>query len=240
MIEREPETKEIAMSEETTSRDNSAENKELDESSSTTPISSRKDEGIVVGRLPALTIPSEPLGTEDDAGSELAGSESLAFRRSRKHEWITLRRESELTTRLLRLDDGCEQGGKVCFYVNESLRNPIAADVRPVRIFCAYSRSRYEFFLVPIWVTPGNPWYESQNHLLSKPAEFFAGNEVRIFADQDQGRYRFRQRPAETAGIDWPGRSTGELLREALGPEGVIDSPEHPVYRELVGDSEIA
>jgi hypothetical protein len=199
-------------------------------------------DAINVGAGGKLIVPREDLddGLDDGTELDLVGAQSCRVRKPDRREWILLKRDSELTTRLL-LHKPNPDGIEVEYYfVDRKLRDPIRDELKDVRVFLYYSPTRKTFGLWVVNVSPGNSWYESLHQLFSRPGDFFAGNLVRVMSDKPTSRYRVKHKPAAATEVAWPETPIAELLGEALGKDHFITSREHPVYRDLVEGTELA
>jgi len=195
---------------------------------------------IIVGGGGKLLVPREDITADIDAGEELdlKDLQSKKIRKPGRREWIALKRNSELPTRLLihkPKPDGIEVEH---YYVASNLRSPIRDELKEVRVFFYYSFLTRAHALWIVNVTVDNSWYESLQPLLSQPLDFFVQKAIRVISDKAKSRYRVRYKPMPEK-VVWPSKFTEELLGEALGPERFIKSTDHPIYRDLIDGVEL-
>jgi hypothetical protein len=198
-------------------------------------------EQIHVGAGGKLVVPHEDLLADLDDGDEidLVSAQTKKVRKPHRREWIALRPESELTTRLLIHKPKADGIEVEHYYVDRALRVPIREELKAVRVFVYYSFTTKTCGLWVVNVTPENSWYESLAQLFRQPPEFFSKNAIRVLSDKPNSRYRVKYKPLP-GGADWPGKATTDLLGEALGPERFITSAEHPLYRDLIDGVELS
>lgn len=206
--------------------------------STTLRIEREADDLINVGAGGKLIVPREHLDAGLDDGEEVSLGSPLKIRKPGPHEWVILRRESELGTRLLVYKDDPESLRPEFYYVAPELRSLIKEQLRFVRVLLFFSPKRRTFGLWIIKTTPGISWCENLAELLKKPPEYFAANVIRVIPDKAERRDRIRAKPW-TATVNWPQQPMEELLGEALGPSRIITSADHPIYRELTEGEEV-
>lgn len=197
-------------------------------------------EKITVAGGGKLVVPREEIGNDLDAGEDLdlMGMQSKKIRKPGRREWFALNLASELPVYLLQhkpKPDGMETD---YYYVMPQLRGPIRDELKPCRVFVYYSYTTKTYALWIVHVTPDNSWYESVQTLLQQPAIFFADNAIRILSDKPNSRYRVKHKLLPSS-VDWPAKSTEELLGEALGGEKFITTPDHQLYRDLIDGIEL-
>lgn len=187
-----------------------------------------------------LIVPREDIDVDLEDGEELdlLSLEAKKIRKPDRREWIILNRESQWVTRLLLHKARPDAIDTEYFYVDKNLRAPIQEELKQVRVFLYYSVKVKSFALWIVHITPDNDWYESLNKLFERPMGFFASNAIRIISDKSNNRYRVKGKQV-SLDVAWPMKSTGELLGAALGADRIIDSADHPLYRELIEGVEI-
>jgi hypothetical protein len=207
------------------------------------------DDTIRVGAGGKLVVPREAPDDLGDDGEELDLASALVkkVRKPNRREWIVLRRDSELPTRLLLHKPKADGIEVEHYYVDRKLRGPIRDELKEVRVFQFYSVTARAHALWVVNVNPDNSWYESLQQFLRQPAKFFEEKAFRVISDKDNSRYRVRHKDRRdesfngtAAHVAWPSKSTDELLGEALGAGRFITSPDHPLYRDLTGGVELA
>ncbi len=198
-------------------------------------------EQIHVGAGGRLLVPREELDADLDDGTEidLVGGLPKKIRRPDRREWFALKRDSELSTRMLLHKPKADGIEVEHYYVAPALRGPIRDELKDVRVFLFYSFKTKGYGLWVVNVTLENSWYESLHQFFQQPATFFAQNAVRVISDKGNSRYRIKYKPLP-ADVAWPEKTTSELLGEALGPERFITSAAHPVYRDLIEGVELS
>jgi hypothetical protein len=196
---------------------------------------------IHVGAGGTLVVPREDLGDEidDDSELDLASMVAQKIRKPERREWIALNLASELTTRLLPHKPTANSIEVEYYYVARSLRAAIREELKDVRVFLYYSFITRACALWIVKMTIGNSWYESVAPLFGYPAEFFASNAIKVMSDKANSRYRVKGKPIPGP-VNWPVKTTEELLGEALGPERFITTPDHPLYRDLIEGVELS
>lgn len=196
---------------------------------------------IQVGAGGTLVVPQEDIGADIVDGTDMgiAGMLPKRIRKPGRREWIKVRRNSELQTRLLIHRPNPEAMDIEHYYVDKDLRLPIAEELKSVRVFQYYSLSSTSHGLWVINVNPDNRWYESLNVLLRQDAGFFDTNAVRIVSDKAAGLYHVKFKPVDIE-VTWPDATTQELLGEALGANRFITTPDHPVYVELTDGKDLS
>lgn len=204
------------------------------------PIEREADDAISLGAICPLVVPREELDKDFDDGQELdlASGQALKIRKPNRREWIRLFPEMELPTKLLLHKPSPDSIEVEHFFVDRSLRAPILEELRHVRVLPYFSLNQRLYALLIVNVTPENSWYESMQRMLKQPPEFFRANQIRIYSDKPQSRYRVKHRPL-SADVPQPGQSTSDLLGKALGSEHFITTADHPLYRELVDGKEL-
>ena len=190
---------------------------------------------IHVGAGGRLVVPREDIVADVDLGDELNLVEMLnkKIQKPGRREWIALNLASELPTRLLIHKPKADGIEVEHYYIGSGLRGPIRDELKEVRVFVYYSFQTHTHAIWIINVTVDNSWYESLQALLSQPPSFFAEKAVKISSDKDNDRYRVRAKALPSL-VTWPSKSTEELLGEALGMGRIINSADHPIYRDLV------
>ena len=201
-------------------------------------IEREQSDRIDVGGGGKLIVPREDIATESDVGEELDLQvlQAKKIRKPERREWIALRPESELPTRLLIHKPKPDGFDVEYYYIAQHLRSPIRGELKDVRVFLYYSFKTDNYALWVINVTIENSWYESLQTLLNQPPEFFSEKAIRVFSEKP--RYRIKHKPMPGR-VEWPTKSTEELFGEALGPERFISTPDHPIYAALVEGVEL-
>lgn len=196
---------------------------------------------IHVGAGGTLVVPEEDIaaGIVEGEDMNIAAQLPKRIRKPNRREWVMLRRDSELQTRLLIHKPNPESMDVEHYYVAMGLRLPIMSELKAVRVFQYWSLTTKMHELWVINVNPDNRWYESLNQLLRQDEAFFEVNAVRIMSDKEASLYHVRHKPVEID-VTWPKASTQELLGEALGAGRFITSVDHPVYADLVAGTELA
>lgn len=203
-------------------------------------IESEASEAIHVGAGGTLKVPREDLDADLDDGEEidLVSQLALKIHKPDRREWIAVKRESELTTRMLLHKPTADGFDTDYYYVDKTLRDPIRTELKEVRVFLYYSFNAKVFGLWIANFTPGNTYYDPLHVLFQRPVEFFAANAVRIISDTKNRRNRVKCKKLPND-VSWPTKSTSELLGEALGPDHFITSSDHPIYRDLIEGEEL-
>ncbi len=175
-----------------------------------------------------------------DIGEEMDLQELQAkkIRKPSRREWVALKRDSELPTRLLLHKPKPDAIDTEYYFVVEQLRGPIYDELKEVRVFVYFSFTSKTHALWIANVTIDNSWYESLQPLFQQPASFFTENAIRVKSVRPESRNQIRYKPLPHAPT-WPQKSTEELLGEALGEEHFINSPDHPIYRDLIDGAEL-
>lgn len=195
---------------------------------------------IHVGGGGKLIVPREDIDADVDDGEELDpdATRVLKCRKPGRNELIVLNRESELVTSLLVYRANPDDFGQDYYYVLQNLRDPIRDQIRKVRVFLYFSVAVKSFALWIIKISPGNSWYENLNALLNKDKIFFETSQLRIKPDLAEKRDRIKRKDF-TDKIEWPTKTTEELLGEALGEDHFIRATDHPIYMELTDGEEV-
>lgn len=123
------------------------------------------------------------------------------------------------------------------YWVAKSLRGKVGNDLRMVKYFPCHSCASKRLFIMPVKVSDTD-WYRSLEVLFKQPREFFETHAVRIKAEKELGRYRIMFREDKEP-VAWPGKTTAELVTDALGSANIIASSDHPIYQELVSGEEL-
>jgi hypothetical protein len=195
---------------------------------------------IRVGAGGTLVVPREELGVDTDEAGELdlAGMLAQKIRKPGRREWIALDPARELPTRMLVHKPKADGIEVEHYYVARSLRAPIRDELKDVRVFPFFSFATRSHAIWVVNVTLENTWYESLLALFRQPGEFFAQNAIRVVSDKANSRYRVKYKPIPGP-VAWPAKPTEQLLGEALGPSRFIDTPDHPLYRDLIDGVEL-
>jgi hypothetical protein len=202
-------------------------------------IKPESDDSIHVAAGGKFPVPRENIDDDLDDGSDLAGAQAKKVRKPNRHEWIALKRDSEFHTRLLLHKPKGDCIEVEHYYVDEALRSSlIKKELKSTRAFVFYSFKTKSFGIWIVTVTLENSWYESLQQLFSQAPEFFSKNAIRILSDKDDARYRVKYKPMPNP-VSWPDKDTGELLGEALGPDRIIRSRDHTIYRDLIEGSDL-
>jgi hypothetical protein len=95
------------------------------------------DDRIAVGASGKMEIPREELELNPDDGAELdlAEVQGKKIRKPGRHEWIILRPQLELTTRLLPYKLRPDAIDPDYYYIDKALRGQIHDELRQVRVF---------------------------------------------------------------------------------------------------------
>ena len=195
---------------------------------------------IHVGVRPLLLVPREDIGMDLEIGDDLdlVAMQAKKCRKPNRREWIALNPASEIATRLLLHKPKADGMDTEYYYVDPSLRRPIAEELKPCRIFQYYSFTTRTVALWIVHVTVDNSWFESLQVLLRQPADFFACNAIRIMSDKPNSQYRVKHKPMPSEVI-WPTTTTDQLLGEAIGADKFITSADHPLYRDLTDGNDL-
>jgi hypothetical protein len=195
--------------------------------------------GVRPGAIQKLVVPREDIGEDIAESEELNPADSqIKIRKPKRREWIVIKRDSELPTRLLVHETKDDTMEKQHYFVAPELRQAIRQEMRDVRVFLYYAANSQTFGLWVVNVNLDNSWYESLQELFVQPVSFFEENEIRVFSDKASNRYKIKFRESAT-NVDWPKKPTEELLGEALGDDRFIVEPDHTVYHDLVAGEEL-
>jgi len=199
------------------------------------PSESIKRRRIKLGTGGPLVVPRESLELDSSTDLDFGAYQLAPVRRPGRLEWIALKPERVLETRLLPMTTGPGGFDKEWFYVAPEIRGPIREEIRDCLVHPFYSELHRGLFLWIVAIHEGNAWFESLRPALEQPAEFYGGHLIRIVSHRLAGRYRCKQRSANVATLyQWPDRPTAELLGEALGEDHFVTDVGHPIYRQLV------
>jgi hypothetical protein len=119
------------------------------------------------------------------------------------------------------------------YLVAPAYRAPLAAEIKPVRLYTAITRQGALFLWPCRLVGPdgrSNPWFDT----LLEAAELAKSRWVRVVADRNLGGYQAYAALDELSDPDWPAESLQQLLRVAFR-DRYIDSIDHPVLKRLQG-----
>lgn len=122
------------------------------------------------------------------------------------------------------------------YWVSLDFRAELLDELRPVRIFTCINK-RGTVFLWPAKLpTPENRLGRSWADSALEIAEYAKGTWVKMVGKRDLNAYEMFKARGDLGEPDWPDKSLSELLRIAFKGDRLIDSPNHPVLRELAGE----
>lgn len=138
--------------------------------------------------------------------------------------------DRHLTTAII-FDD--EHFGRDAYLVLPAMRDELAGDVRVVHLVPIITRQGV-FKLWPLKLpadeTRTNPWFDTARQAV----ELSKTHWVCVKPDLALGAYRVLQAVGDIPDPVWPDRPINELLELAFRGR-VIDSPDHPMVRRLLG-----
>jgi hypothetical protein len=136
--------------------------------------------------------------------------------------------EYQITTAIIEL----KEDGEI-FLVAPELRNELAAEYLPMKLFTAINRQG-TLFLWPCKLPRSdgrtNRWSDS----CLDGAEQAQTRWLRISADMSVGAYQFYEPIDKLPDPEWPGYTFGEILKVAFSSRH-IDSLNHPIVKRLRG-----
>jgi hypothetical protein len=136
--------------------------------------------------------------------------------------------EYQITTAIIEL----KEDGEI-FLVAPELRNELAAEYLPMKLFTAINRQG-NLFLWPCKLPRSdgrtNRWSES----CLEGAELAQTRWLRISADMNVGAYQFYEPIDKLPDPEWPDYIFGEILKVAFSSR-YIDSLNHPIVKRLRG-----
>ena len=202
-------------------------------------VRAEDSQGINVGNLGRQSVPSEDIGADDSSRDvDFTDSMTTQIRRPGRQEWIAFLHGLWMHTRLLPVQGGPNRMEVAYHYVREGpARELIREELADVKVVPYYSFTNRCWKLWLVHVTESS-WYESLQPLFEQDAGFYQGAAFRIIADRNAGRYRIRTKEAPGPLPKAPAKPVGDMLGEALGPLRFIDSPDHPVIRDLIAGEE--
>jgi hypothetical protein len=122
------------------------------------------------------------------------------------------------------------------YLISPDLRATFFDEVKPIRLFTAITRQG-NVFLFPVTL-PGpdgrrNTWHDSALEI----AERAKARWCRMAADLNLGAYQCYEAAEELPDPTWPPQSLKELIKIAFGNGQMIQDPNHPVVKRLLGRS---
>jgi hypothetical protein len=208
---------------------------ELNEKGSIPPVTEAPTEGIHVGEIKKLEVPSEDFTADTPGGSDVdfTSQTKPPIRKPEQFELFAILPALALLTRLLAVKSGPGGIETSYFYVAPSLRGPVFAGIRDVQVIPWWSFRDKRFYLWVINYNPDGTWFGSLQPLLEQSTDFYEGAAFTVETGRERGRYLVRKHKAPSKFPADPGRPTQQMLGQALGPKGFILSVDHPVYQRL-------
>ncbi len=183
----------------------------------------------VVG--PAIDIPTEDDGVLEPGGTPLpVGPGAYTISRPEPEDQILLNTPAAIGVTLLPVSrEGIFE--KDYFYI--PLGHPLRERVRGLKkykIVPYYSVLRRAYRLWVCRPYGDHGWATSLTTLLGQPAEWYEQHQVQVVSEKESGKYSITFLPTKVKPV-WGERTTNELLADALGPNRVVTSADHPALQ---------
>ncbi len=198
-------------------------------------------EGLVES-VGTLIVPAESVGDYDDGGEDIdTGVDSApVIARPGPNEWITVLIASVICTRLVRIQKDAKGFDVEFFYPAKEIRRGIADDIRSFRVcpYFSHLKKKVNLWLTPVSEPGTSGWGDTLAWLFAQPTQWHAERAIRVRADREAAKYRFRAKPI-TGNPSQPAIDTSALLGAAIGQKGFINDVSHPIYLKLQEGEEV-
>jgi hypothetical protein len=199
------------------------------------------DDRISVGAGGILSIPAETgddLDDDDEEDVQAVGGTTIRERKPSRRLRVIFNPALRHPTKLLvHKPNGDDSPDEELYWIDKPLRKYVRRELRDVLAMLYYIPKLKTFRVWLLKRSPGNSYYDSlHDKLLKQPDDFFEKYEVRVAADTDAKEYVIRRKPRSVKNVPWPTKPMDQIVGEALGPDRIIRSKDHPIIADFAGE----
>ena len=156
------------------------------------------------------------------------------FRRPDKEDWVSFNRSAWVRNLFLRRRKPGTEWDVDYFFFAEGVRESVLHKLVPYVVlpFYSWTSQRHDLYIIRIPALGRSKWDDAMFRLLSKDVEWFSRNKVNIAAGA--GTWDINAVEINPATVPpWPTEPTSKLIGTALGKNGFVSSPDHPIFSSL-------
>jgi hypothetical protein len=199
------------------------------------------DDGLNIGAITPNEVPEERLGSYSPEGQDTDFSSQVRpeIRKPDQFEKFVACIRQVMETVLLVQRVGVKGYETRYYYVDEMFRPMIGQGFKGVVVLPCWSIRDRRWFLWIINASEASSYFANLRPFLEQEEEFYKDASFTVETDKEGGRYKFMKFKETKKFPASPGRTTGQMLGQALGQRGRINSINHPAIAELTGGEEV-